>query len=564
MSLQLWLPFNNSVENKGVLKTSASTASVSYGSDSRIGTKSLKSSTKVTYDVSAGNISTHSMSFSFWAKADNYTGTSTAWWQLCTFNCNDGTSFHIYCVPNARYKIEYKPELNAYCDTSQWHHLTYVLKETLLTIYLDGAILTSATVTNDKRNLKNISFGTNTVCINDFRLYNTPLSITEIERDYNSLLIHYPLRDKYIENTINLTPGGKFDGYGGLTIPISSVVYTGNKCILKTGSANSAQGSARATIALSKLTNATSYSLSYKWKRVSGTGSLKPGDWCDMSLTVLKNYFNGSYYEVEALLPARNEYNSTYRFLDFNEIGADSTYEIWDVQLERKDKPTPYTPSSRTDELIYDCSGRGYHSEHRGDLTIISDSARNSVATHFTPNNGIKIPSPYASGQNMTEFTIAFWLYLDSSNNYMYIFGTNYGNPTGTGAGWFSVNCESKQSWFYSDSNYWGTGTSAMPVRQWHHVAITFKNGTVQHYYDGQPFGAPVTRERSYIKSGSHFSLGDTYTGTSWSGTAFTGNISDFRFYGTALTASCIKDLYKNSGTVDNVGNIHVYELVED
>lgn len=563
MSLQLWLPFNGDVKNKGLLNVSPSNTSVTYTDDSRIGIKSLKTSTKVSYDVSAASISTHAMTVSFWAKADNYTGTSTAWWQLCSFNCSDNSNFHIYCVPNTRYKIEYKPELNTYCDTSQWHHLTYVLKGTKLTVYLDGVQAASATVVNDNRLISSISIGVNTVCINDFRVYDNVLSITEMERDYNTLLIHYPLRDKYIENTVNLLEG-KFDGFGGLTVPISSVTYNGNHCILKTGSAAVTTGSARATISLSKLINNTAYSLSYKWKVISGSGNLKPGDWCDMSLTVLKNHFNGIYYEVEVLLPARSEYTSVYRFMDFNSIAPDSTYEIWDVQLERKDKPTPYTPNSRSDELIYDCSGRGHHSEHRGDLTIISDSARNSVATHFTSNNGIKIPSPYPSGQNMTEFTIAFWLYLDSSNNYMYIFGTNYGNPTGTGAGWFSVNCESKQSWFYSDSNYWGTGASAMPVRQWHHVAITFKNGTVQHYYDGQPFGAPVTRERSYIKSGSHFSLGDTYTGTSWSGTAFTGNISDFRFYGTALTASCIKDLYKNSGTVDNVGNIHVYELVED
>ena len=417
MSLQLWLPFNGDAINKGLLNTSNSTSGIVFADESKIGKKSLKSSVKVSYDVSAGNISTHKMSLSFWGKADSYTGTSTAWWQVCSLNCNDGTSFHVYCVPNVRYKIEYKPELNTYCDTQLWHHITYILEGTVLKVYLDGVLNATANVTNDNRIVNSITIGTDKVCVNDFKVYNHILSVTEIERDYNTLLIHYPLRDKYI---------------------------------------------------------------------------------------------------------------------------IDAT------------------------EIVYDCSGRGYHSDARGNLTIAADTARNSIATHFTPNNGIKIPSPYGSEATITEFTLAFWLKLDTTNSYMYIFGTNYANPTGSSAGWFSVNCESSQSWFYSDSNYWKVSGSTFPTGQWHHVALTFKDGTAQHYYDGQPLGNAITNTRNYIKSGSHLSLGDTYTSTSWSGTPFTGDISDFRFYASALSASCIKDLYLNSGTVDSSNNIHVYELVEE
>jgi hypothetical protein len=82
---------------------------------------------------------------------------------------------------------------------------------------------------------------------------------------------------------------------------------------------------------LSKLTNGSSYSIQYKWKLISGSGTLKPGDWCDDSVTIKKNIYNGEYYEVEAFLPGRSTYDSTYRFLDFNNVGAESVYEIWDV-----------------------------------------------------------------------------------------------------------------------------------------------------------------------------------------------------------------------------------------
>jgi hypothetical protein len=175
MSLQLWLPFNGSLKNQGLLNVATPTTSVTYG-DGKIGEKGLKSSTKVSYDISSANISTHQLSFSFWAKSDVYTGTGTAWWQLCSFNCADNTQFHVYCVSNARYKIEYNPELNNFCDTTLWHHLTYILNGTKLTVYTDGIQTAQANVTNVDRIISSINFGVNTVCINDFRLYDRILS----------------------------------------------------------------------------------------------------------------------------------------------------------------------------------------------------------------------------------------------------------------------------------------------------------------------------------------------------------------------------------------------------
>jgi hypothetical protein len=221
--------------------------------------------------------------------------------------------------------------LNNYCDTTVWHHLTYTLDGTKLTVYTDGIQTAQANVTNVNRLISSISFGVNTVCINDFRLYDHILSQHEIERDYASLLIHYPLRDSYIENTVNLL-NGRFDGYGSLTIPVTSAVYNENGvCTLKTGGTAGTAGSIRSTIPLSKLTNGSSYSIQYKWKLISGNGTLTPGDWCDGSVTIKKNSYNGKYYEVEAFLHGRSTYDSIYRFLDFNSAGAESIYEIWDV-----------------------------------------------------------------------------------------------------------------------------------------------------------------------------------------------------------------------------------------
>jgi hypothetical protein len=112
---------------------------------------------------------------------------------------------------------------------------------------------------------------------------------------------------------------------------VSSYTTSGGISTLTTGTHTSTEGSVRVHIPLAKLTNNTAYTLTFKWRLKSGQGSLKVGDWCDKSVTHKKQYFNGSYWEMEVYLPARTEYTSTYRFIDFNTVGAESVYEIWDV-----------------------------------------------------------------------------------------------------------------------------------------------------------------------------------------------------------------------------------------
>ena len=78
MSLQVWLPLNGDLKNKGLLNTPTPIATVTYSDNGKTGKKCLKSSIKAIYNVADGNISTHAMTISFWSKADVYIGTSTA------------------------------------------------------------------------------------------------------------------------------------------------------------------------------------------------------------------------------------------------------------------------------------------------------------------------------------------------------------------------------------------------------------------------------------------------------------------------------------------------------
>ncbi len=608
MSLQLWLPFNGSTQNYGLLPTLPS-GNVTYGGLGKTGVQGLKSSTKVSYDISEGNISTHCMSFSFWAKSDVYTGTSTTWWQLCTFKCADNTSFHVYCVSNARYKIEYNPELNCYCDTSKWHHLTYVLNGVQLEIYLDGVYATGAKVTNVDRFINSMSFGVGTVLINDFKLYDHCLTIQEIERDYNSLLIHYPLRDPYVENTTNLlsypTPGAAYAPAWDATLHPDAIQVSGWSPGYNSGVGSPAEGYHAYWKLIDDIPTMVMQDLNagHRWLGISSNVKklceiIGPGNKYTISFEAKsdvlgKKMHGGLHYKLNGA--SSNGFNDgtvefaltkdwvKYSFTKTLSSSADTSSSgdrvyiyghtsgpqgivyVRNVQMEINDHATPYSVGERVGEQLQDCSGRGYDSVSHGALTVSKDSIRNTNCTCFTSNNSVQIPSPYSAGNSITEFSIAMWLYLDSTNSYMQIFSTAHPTPTNSNGGWFTVNCEGCQMWFYSGGTYWKTGTSSsMPTKEWHHVGMTFKDGVVQHYYDGEPFGSPITQSKTAISSTAYLALGDSYTATTnWGGAPFNGKISDFRFYGTAISAECMKELYQNSTTVDKNGNIHSFEFVE-
>jgi hypothetical protein len=80
---------------------------------------------------------------------------------------------------------------------------------------------------------------------------------------------------------------------------------------------------------------------------------------------------------------------------------------------------------------------------------------------------------------------------------------------------------------------------------------------------DGEAYGSPISDTVGYVNAYEFFGLGDSYTSTGWSGANFTGSISDFRFYGTAIPATVVKDLYYNGATIDNANNIHTFEFME-
>lgn len=604
MSLQIWLPFDGNLKNQGVLHTPIPTTSANFVDDGKVTSKCLKSSTKVKYDVSNGNISTHEMTVSFWGKSDTYTGTSTAWWQICSFNCNDNTAFHIYCVPNARYKMEYKPELNTYCDTNVWHHITYVLNGTKLTTYVDGVQSAQATVTNDNRILNSISIGVNTVNINDFRVYNHCLSPREIQYVAAGLIAHYPLKDGGIEATTNLapypTPGTAITPGWDVNLHPNAIFVSEWTSGYNSGVSNPSIGyhaywkiiDGIPTIVFPDTNN--TLSLGHRWLGISAGGFQKkigPSTTYTISFDAKANVegkkvSTGYYYRVTGassnnfhdgkksvvLTTAWKRYSFTFTTLNTLDttIGAsiyiygyeDSIYGISyvrNVQVELKDHATPYTPTSRQ-AIVEDCSGYARHGEIVGNITINSNSSRYDQSIYQTDGR-----SNYIKTKTFTmpkdAVTMSCWFKSNTTgyNSYQIPLSFNSANyelsidPSGHLRNGFTIN---------GSRQVLTTSHSSILDDKWHMITATYDGKTIRRYLDGKELTSYATSISGTLAGGSS----NLYIGTYNSGGYANKNayMSDVRIYASALSAAAIETLYQSRIAFTEEKDAIAYEFIED
>lgn len=573
MSLQVWLPLNGNLYNQGLSncepeEIANTTAEYSAG---KIGVNSLKTASKVTYNLLADSISTRKMSVSFWGKADSYSGTGTQWWQVCSFTCNDNTSFHIYCVPNARYKIEYKPELNAHCDTSAWRHITYVLDGTTVIAYVDGEQVGKATTENADRLLKAMTIGHNKICINDFRIYDHVLSIKEVKELAKGLILNMPLDNNGMSG-INLLKGGY-------------EVFT-------TKDGHSVSGSLSLDtdlISLQDLIGKTitfSFDYSCEGQKLNATGNYtkdRYGFHLAMSYTNASGNAGTSYPCTNYLEPvgtnrAIQTYSipSTWKAINsffvaiqpYNQPSADNN-NIWylkNVKLEIGDIATAYSPNPNDisfDALsIDDVSGYCHQGTAVQLMDISTNTPRYEMCTTWKDNKDfIHIPSFFAKDQQVEAITIAGWYKTDTLN------GTapNFFN---FGANNFVRGRIASSSSLWSYWNIGGTrqgvsaSTPSTSDNKWHHYAFSFNKGIVKTYFDGV-----LKNTSDFIATGTVLFCGQV---TDWglggfapTGEKFIGNQSDFRVYCTALSDDDIKSLYEGRSGVDKKGNFYVSRIQE-
>lgn len=469
-------------------------------------------------------------------------------------------------------------------DTWQHYAITYdgINK---ISLYKDGTFIESATATLNAASSGTYYIGrdgrTGSTALkgylNDFRIYDHALSAKEVKEISKGLVLHYNFEDEYIEPTTNLSTRNGCDGWANSgaatrtnndtsltapepTCPIYSITQTAaGQAAITFGTTSSSVPSKTLTASVwfymsgnhTGSNNIGPYIRSNKTNGSAGTLEYK-GD------TNFRNWPNNTWIKLTKTFTTNSEETTLYFCAYSANLNEKFAFNGW--QIEENNHATPYVNGTRSAGKVYDNSGYGYNGTNNG-VILSNDSISGKVSAQFAPDAYIEIPSL----PQFNKVTYSMWVKIPSNAQaYRSIFIPK-GDPVASGI-WLSVNTEGANLWAYQGGNApsYCKGTSTpLSADTWYLYTHTFDGTTGQNYLNGVAIGSATTyTTRTYIPSGV-YTLGDSYTGTTWSGTPFDGKIADFKIYATVLSAEDILAEYNRKAAIDKNGNLFTGEIIE-
>ena len=189
-----------------------------------------------------------------------------------------------------------------------------------------------------------------------------------------------------------------------------------------------------------------------------------------------------------------------------------------------------------------DSSGNNNDGTIHGDPIQVDGILRHALA--FNGNDYIiidPIADKIAAENNLTWES---WIKTtDASDN---VIG-GWNDSAGNNLFWFRVH-NSKFS-IHDGSDH--DGQKEISDDAWHHIAITYDDGTISAYEDGETAFVPYNRNITF-SSNNRVSIGQEWDGGSTSG-YFNGIIDEVRIYNKALSITEIKQLYVQGAEKHNI-----------
>jgi hypothetical protein len=191
-----------------------------------------------------------------------------------------------------------------------------------------------------------------------------------------------------------------------------------------------------------------------------------------------------------------------------------------------------------------DASGNGNPATLVNGPTWGTGKAGNAVSLDGS-NDYVSLPT--GSLSSLSDFTLATWVYLDTTGNWRRIF--DFGSSTtvnmfltpqsSSGAIRFAITTSG------SSGEQRLNGTAALATGTWKHVAVTLSGSTGTLYVDGVQVGQNTSLT---LKPSSLGSTTNNWIGRSqYSGDAYLdGQIDQFRIYNRALSAAEVLALFQN------------------
>ena len=534
MSLLVWLPLTGDIHNQGLLNvTTSAFGSLTYedgkiGQAVRIGSGSgtVNKGVEINSNLIT-NLGTE-YSCSVWVKP---TGNHTNYEGCIISSGNWNTNTWSFGLNQTNTQVSVMQRgYNNYiaCDVpvNTWTHLVSTAKNGVAKLYKNGVYIGSKNIANPELisdanftrigNASYTNYFTFNGLISDVRIYNEELSPKQIKLLSQGLVLHYPLSDPYAEGTTNLLPLNS-QNFTETGVGAGSYLYN-----------TSIHGS----YTLSGYITCRSTDKAWTNPRVTLRIGYSDGTFtvvADSSVIVMDG--KERYFSLTATSNTSKTVTSVNGWiLDHSSgtTGKDATIRC--AQLEMKDHATPYTPSTRNENIIYDVSGYCNNGTINGALTISNNTPKYRFATIFDGNTA-SIKIPFNDMVKDRNYTISVWTYKSQIGTKTY--QTILGGPGG-----FELEARSGSG---TDPLFrihnWGGGTTPYEFNKWYHFCFVHTDTNSKLYINGE---LKITGSYNNVPTGNYF-IGAWNTATQQN---FDGLMSDFRIYTTALSADDILELY--------------------
>lgn len=567
MALQVWLPLNGDLNNKGLSGVAITNGGTTVDNNGKLG-KCYSFGTSTSYlsiPPEAMTSFTTEASICFWINILSWNTTWATYFQAGT----NGTAWSCYRFgflrnssgSNCAFVLGNGSSTTTTSYTTptlelnKWYHVALIYKTGYCAIYINGNLHNEyaptivpafAGITHITIGMANNKSSYQTNCLlNDFRIYDHCLSSKEVNEISKGLVLHYKLAES--------------DKLNANLVTESEARVTSN------GTASTNEYAAVCnTLPIFDTYGLVPYTLSFDIKAavahsfsLYGTSGSNPKyTFTQKSINVTTEWQRISY----TFTPTLSAENGTWaRISVYGVYGSGAIVSLRNVKLELGEIETPFGVDTG---IIADVSGYKHNGTVTGNLKLSSNSPRYKSSLYFDGSSYIKTLPGELSWSNFEQLTIAAWMkptvtpsnYTgsigighDSSNGHKLFAISNY-------AGKFYLNM-TNGSYVNINSGY------TCPLNEWHHYAVTLNGVTLNMYVDGVVVKTTtIDFGTAAIHSNPQFQVGVDLPGTD---EKYTGYYSDVRIYATALSAEDINDLYHTSAFVDDGQNIETFEFDE-
>ena len=563
MPLRLWLPLNGSNRNNGISGITMSGSPASWGTGKTAATAATfnNNGANVIYEPSNQNSMFHyineDFSWAIWLKKDYSSITASAMWAFTVGRADAGgrgyglritsTSAVQAFFGSSSWSISSVPD-------NEWHHIVFTRSGTAIKIYRDGTLVTTATFSGTLPTYSD-GYGVGIGCfhysgniypligsIQDFRIYDHALSQKEAVELAKGLMLHLPMYAGY--------PGiGTNIAKSTTSIPVAYSIgqyytrmqYDTNFYGLKAGDTFTFGFKVTAPADRGIYARVQYYTDGDHRTSVTNSNTIPAGTTGYTYLTSTISSSQRGYTQMELLINNAN-----------NSLTTSATCYVSEVKLERGSVRTPWSPDASSsqftsDYFIKDCSGYQVPIGTTGTVpSVTGDSPRYGMSASFDGAGACMWPIPDPIKSTTTEFTISVWFKTTTTSGNQCIW--NGRTTTGAAVGIFLVGSGIR----VDDSNQ--TTSVSVSTNTWYHLAVTWKSvGNKVIYLNGEQKTSVAAGTLS--KSNTKASIGRSSSGDSLAtSNYFSGQMSDFRIYATALTAAQIKELYNAPISVADTG----------